>query len=373
MKLAYTLVIALALAAVSAYAGKASDKRAFMAPIYQNLRVLLPLTVPHTQLQSPDHETTVRHALENLADNADALAAHVKTDEPGNRVLGQSVAAEAKALAHDWRRGRSAETAYGLQQLTRLCVACHSKLPSDSSPLSQGFLDDTRLSRLPADERAELLLATRQFDEALLAYESFFRDPSVHPTKMLAPLTDYLVASVRVKGDYERPAQLLRSLTTRGDAWSNLKADLFTWQADLARFAKKPPAPTLSSARALVEEARQLSRYPADRRPLVRWIAASSALHQLLERGGLEQRAAAEAYLLLTLAEARVEQDFFLPSADAYLSSCVKLAPHTDVAERCYSLLEEQTVLGYTGTGAHGLPEDVEQRLMALEKLAAPR
>jgi hypothetical protein len=365
-------VVVVTLCALAAVARPASEKRAFMAPLLSNLQVLLPLSTPAQALADPDHRTTVEHALVNLSRGADALATHVRNEEPGVRSLGEAVAGEARLLVHLWRRGDVDATAYGLQKLTRLCIGCHSTLPAANSALSRGFVDDTHLARRPAHERAELLLATRRFDEALTTWEVFFRDPSVRPAQMMGPLVDYLVTAVRVQQDPARASAALAHLAARTDSWGNLREQLSLWRRDLAALAAKPPVVSLAAARALVDEADARAAYPADRGPLVRWIAASSVLHQLLDARSLPPHEAAEAYYLLTLAEARIEQDFRLTEAEAYLSACIELAPHSDVALGCYHLLEEQLVLGLEGTGGGPLPQELEQRLRALEAQAAP-
>jgi hypothetical protein len=344
---------------------RAAEKRATMYQLLQSIRVLLPLSASPDSLGDRANQQAVATAAASLAKNTTALAAHVKTEEPGARFLGRSVAREARTLQVDLKRKRWRNAAFTLHEMTRYCVACHSRLPSDSSPLASGFIESGDLAKLPAPERARMMLATRQFDPAMTVYESWFTSPLVHPAKMISSLSDYLTTSIRVRDDLKRPIATLKKLKKRKDAWTHLRADIDVWSKALDHYASKPVAPTLTAARAVLDEGAGLQRYPADRRALVHFILASSSLHRFLEKEPTGPRAA-EAYLLLSRAESRVEEGYWLDRTEAYLESCIREAPNTSLSEECHAALEDHLMRAYAGTGVLGLPPEVEQELRSL-------
>jgi hypothetical protein len=369
--LALFAVLALCFAtAAGAEDRRAQEKRATMFQIFSSMRVLLPLSVDPEKLGAKENITGVKSALDNLASNGSALASHTKREDPGASFLGRSLADDALELRRRYQRKDYEGAAFLVHEMTRYCIACHARLPSKSSMLSAQFVEGTELGKLPLDERAHLQLATRRFDEALTTFEEMFATKKTHASQMVAPLSDYLTTAVRVRKDLPRARKTLKKFAARDDLWTQLKSDLKAWDRALKRFEKTPPRPTLKAARGIIDEAQRIADYPADRKPLVHYVMASAVLNRFIESAPKDKKDAAEAYFLLTIAESRIEQNYWLSSAEAYLETCVRLAPKTNVAERCYALLEEQVVLGYSGTLGTHIPEDLERRLHELEVLA---
>lgn len=369
-KLSRLLLVSLALGLLAAAApDTATKKRAAMYQLLQSMRVLLPLTTTTSGLGDPTQHKIVVDSARRLAENAGALAAHVNSEEAGARFLGRSIAQEAASLELAIKRKRWGAASFTLHEMTSFCVACHSRLPSDASPLAAGFVDDTALATFSPPERARLQLATRQFDRALDTYEGYFTDKKTHVSHMAAPLVDYLRTSLRVRADPLRPIETLKKLRARSDVWRNFAGNLDAWLAALTRFRDKPIKPTVAAARAILNEADDLVRFPADRRTLVHYLVASSALHQFLEKTPKGKRAA-EAYLLLARAESRLDDGYWASRTEAYLLACISEAPRSETAEACHAALEDQLILEYAGTGARGLPVEIEQRLQGLWKQA---
>ncbi|MEZ4290718.1 MAG: hypothetical protein R3E53_09370 [Myxococcota bacterium] len=187
-------------------------------------------------------------------------------------------------------------------------------------------------------------------------------------------MTEYLTVSIRVKGDIARPIPVLRRFAARADLWTNLRSDVERWIQALERYAASPPGkPSLASARAILEEADSVARYPSDRRPLVHYLIASSQLNRFLEAHDAEGgRDVAEAYYWLGLIASRTEFDYFVSEGDFYLETAIRTAPRDPIAKQAFLLLEEETVLGWTGSGGSHMPADVRENLEALRQLVYP-
>lgn len=345
--------------------------RATMQKIFESIRVLLPLSVNDDAFAAPENRATVEQALAALHDNADALAAHARTDDPARRYLGASLAADARQALERYRAAHYDGAAFQIQQTTENCVACHTKLRSPGdSPAAKHFVDRTALAKRPLAERARLEVATRQFADAAKTYEKLLASREIHPGELLTPLSDYLILEVRVRGEFDRARKTLDAFAKRPDLWRNLRADVVQWSRSLRELAPlRDRPPDLAAARELIEKARQLQRYPADRSSFVHYLVASSLLQRYVELPPPTDRDAAEAYYLLGLCETHVGDDYWVSQADLYLETAIRLAPKEPFAEEAYVLLEEETLVGYTGSGGPHLPESVAKHLEELREL----
>jgi tetratricopeptide (TPR) repeat protein len=344
---------------------------ATMRQIFESIRVLLPLSVSAKTFAAPEHRAEVESALTALQQNAGALAAHARSDDAGRRYLGGSLARDASEALERYRTGRYEGAAFQIQQTTETCVACHTKLHGKGdSPEAKHFVSRTALAKLPLQDRARLEVATRQFDEASASYEKLLARRDIHPGELLGPLTDYLIVQVRVAGDFDRARRTLQRFATRPDLWRHLRSDVEQWiraLQELEPFAALPP--DLASARSLIERARGLVLYPADRRTLIHYLVASSILQRVLDAGPASDREAGEAYYLLGLCETHIGTSYWITQADFYLETAIRLAPKEPFAEEAYVLLEEETLVAYTGNSGEELPKPVAQHLEELRRL----
>jgi tetratricopeptide (TPR) repeat protein len=219
-------------------------------------------------------------------------------------------------------------------------------------------------------DRARLQAATRQFDAALGSYEAAFAAGSQDPFELLRPLVDYLTICVRVKGEPGRAVPVLRKFAARPDTWVQLREDVTQWGHDLEQLTPQQlQSEEVALARALMKRGRDEGDYPADRRGLIQYLAASRILNRVVAVRREASPELAEAYYLLGAVEAQIGQDFWSSSADFYLEMAIRMAPGTESGRRAYALLEEQTLLGFTGSGGEHLPDEERARLAELKAL----
>lgn len=105
----------------------------------------------------------------------------------------------------------------------------------------------------------------------------------------------------------------------------------------------------MAAARKLVEAGRLQNEFRMDRRGLPFFIAASSMLHQLLDASNGQNKAAAEAYYLLGVSESMTTTSFWLSQTAYYLEASIRQDPASPFARKALALLEEETVLDYSG------------------------
>jgi len=349
-----------------------SETREDMREIYASISVLLPLSVDDAAFRSPEAREQIQDALTNLAARAEHVGSHIAGDDRRIRFLASALSRKTKEAKRRFEEGRYESAQFLVRRLTDFCIACHTRIPSrDDSPVARGFVSQEVLAKLPPAQRASIQIATRRFDDALATQEALFASMAIQPAALLAPLNEYLRVSIRVRNDLERPRATLEKFAARPDLWTNLRSDVEDWIAALDRHAHRPQGePSLDSARALLDEAQSMLRFPTDRRGLVQQYLASSELHRYLElHAGETNRNVAEAYYLLGLIESRTNFNFLVSESDFYLETAIRMAPSDPVGRAAFDLFEEEAVLGWTGSSGSRMPEDVRQNLEALRAL----
>ena len=378
--LSWVLVASLGLAGpVGAQSDEADEANAgartrlTMDEIFRSISFVLPLSLSKESFEDPAFRAEILAALDALARNGEELADHDRRQDASFRFLSRSLARDTREIRNRYAEGRVAEARYLLHQVTENCVACHSRLPSDTEfPLGELFVTGDAIAALPPQERATLEMATRQFDRALDTLESLFAAPEVSPgtLDLRGHFDDYLELCIRVKGDLKRPTGVLERFLTRDDLSPSLRANATSWVESLRALQRREPlASPLAEARALIAQAESRSRYPNDRRALIDYIAASSVLLLGIAAEGEPGPRAGEAYYLLGLIESRIGRSFWLSQTEFFLETAIRLDPSQPHAALAYELLEEFVISGYTGSSGVHVPEDVQQRLDELQRL----
>jgi len=344
------------------------EVRAIMGEVFAALRQVLPASLDEERFSDPARRGEIQAALSTLARHADALSVHRAARDPGFAFLSGSLARDAREIEGRYASGRFQEAAFSLQQMTEDCVACHSRLPSDDSELSERFLADVRIEALPLPERARLAMATRNFDAGLEAHEAMLASPEVDPAylDLDGHLHDYLEIALRVRRDFERPARALEGFAARKDLPAALRSDVKGWIEDLGRPALRELS-GFEDARSAVEEA-EAGGLDA-RTLLVRYVCASGAFHRQLEAGSAANARGAETYYWLGVIESRVGRSFWLSQTEPYLEAAIRLDPGGPRAEAAFERLEEFVVSGYSGSGGEQVPPEVQSWLDELSFL----
>jgi tetratricopeptide (TPR) repeat protein len=349
----------------------AAKTRPAMQRIFADLREVLPLAADEGSFSDPKNHARIRKALRQLATDAGALDDHTRGFDPGARYIARSLSRDVRQALQRFDQGGYAAAEYSVLELSSTCVTCHSRLPSPGdSPVAKSFVDDAQIAALPVLDRARIQAATRRFDDALGSYEAALAAPGADVPELMRPLVDYLTLCVRVKGDTKRPVPVLRRFAARPDTWTKLRDDVATWIKDLESLGPAElDSESVDLARKLIARGRDEAEYPADRSGLIPYLAASRILNRVVALRRDAGPELAEAYYLLGSVEARIGASFWESPSDFYLEMAIRMSPGTDVGRRAYALLEEETVLGFTGSGGEHLPDEERARLEELRKL----
>ena len=336
-----------------------------MRGIRDRLAAILPLAVGTDPLTDAEREEFAVRLGELLA-AAEAIEGHGMRRDPGFRYLSGSLVDDLRGVERSFQRNNEDSARYFLIAATSNCVACHSRLPSGTAPsLLPAFSEHIDSERASPHEKAQLLVATRQFDAALGVWESAIADPEMTPSELDIGgyLLDYLTVAIRVEHDLARPIPHLTALAARPATPRYLRNYLEHWASELERLAAmKPPKDRLAAARTLGEQASSGS----GRERMVADLQASAWLLQLIESGDVPDPVLAEAFYQLGVLEWRNVEGYWVPQTDAHLEAAVRLDPDGPYAWKAYDLLEEYLITGYAGIQGSELPPDLHARLAAL-------
>jgi hypothetical protein len=360
---------------VAAPAEAPEGTQARMTELIEALRIALPLSLSADDFASPANQPKLERALRRLRDGAGGLAMHGKKGDVGFSHLSSTLAADAAEIHRRFVGGRVEEARFLLGELSSDCVACHARLPyKRDSEIGRALWNAVDVAALPLDQRVRLQVATRQFGPALESYESLLRGQLIAPSQLDLGgfLSDYLAIAIRVRGDLARPRRQLDAWRRRSDVPAYLQDLAKIWVDALGRLdVPREEGQEVRDARLILDQGKQLRRFPADRASLIHDLVASGLLHRWVTRLGAPTAASADAYYLLGVTELRIGSTYWLTEPESYLEAAIRAAPGAPVARNAYIVLEEATWLGYTGGGSPDeLPPEVAQWLDRLRRLA---
>jgi hypothetical protein len=342
-----------------------------MDAIFDALSTALNLSLYDTPFDDPENRRMIMDALDLLAQNAEALETHGEELNASFDYLRRSLARDANEAILRYRQQQYDGAQFVLDQLIDNCVSCHSKLPGEEGfELGRRFVDRARFDELPVDRRVSLLVATRQFEDALELYEAHFGSESTDPQEVAAGgmLADYLEIALTVLDDRRRAARTLESLARRKDVTRHLRGLIAEW-VKVIEAPGDPAGAELASARRLVHEARRQNVFPADRRGLVHFVLATGVLQRFLESRPKDDEDIAEAYYLLGICESHTTRSIWVSETEFYLESAVRTAPASPFARLALDFLDAYVSAEYTGSSGVMVPESVRERIDELRVL----
>ncbi len=345
-----------------------------MPKVYRSLIEIYGLAAKTEGFNDKAQQAKIEQNLKALVSASSRVQEHTKQRKSALRFTGEFLANDARRAYEYYQRGQYEESQFFVRSLVDNCIACHSSLPTQqSSNFATDVFKTVQSNHFSEHEKARLLVATRQFDEALRAYEQMLNNQNLTEISVISldPFLEYLNLCIRVKTDLIRPKKLLLNLLDSPALPAIVRQDISSWVQSLTILSGPPELKKTSFeiARDLINKARSKMEFPTDRTGVVFFLRASSLLQEFLEEDPRKPEVLAESYYLLGTAELLVGRSYWLSHADNYLEAAVRSAPTTVFAQRAFALLEENARLEY-GTGpTNGLPPEVRERLESLRSL----
>ena len=372
------------LAMVVAGAATAADNaqaREAMRAIFAALTELFPLSLSETGFEDAERNARVEEALTGMLANVERLGEHGRGLPASYEFLRQTLANDVRQAADSYRRGHFEAARFLIHDLVNTCFGCHTRLPDGQRfDIGADLMGQPAVRALPLEERAMLATASRQFDQALELFEELMVAPDQTPSNIAysGALENYLKLAVRVRGELDRARLSLLRFLERDDVPRYLRIHVESWVEALVELRNaERSADDLEAGRAVFREAQLRSLFAEDPRALVHFIEASRLLHRYVQthsaadqpRDDADRERLGEAYYLLGVAESHITSNYWYSETEFFLESAIRLSPASAFARKAYAWLEEDVLLGYSGSAGVALPEDVSEYLEELRAL----
>ncbi len=260
------------------------------------------------------------------------------------------------------------------------CFRCHTR--TTMGPEFQGDKMDFSGLKLNRLEKADLLVASRRYDEALSVLESIIDDKNDggdFPFEMERALRRYLSMMIRVRKDPSRAIAKMDQIMERKTVPYYLLEDVRKWKKSLESWSVQTKAgqsvakkDSIKSAKDEIRKARLAQGFRKDHGGDVEYLVATSLLHDGLT--GLKKASErSEAYFLLGESYEVLGDLGSWNLHEFYFESCVREWPKGPLARKCYERLEESVYVGYSGSSGVHVPYHEKKRLSEIKDLISVR
>lgn len=377
MRLQIVLVSFVFIFAPFAFAKSRPEVKSSMQQMFNSLLNLQPFLVSPEKFNNPKNAEIIRKDLNQLATFKHVFPKEMKSEEPGVFAISRMFHETIEDARNRFKKGNYEYSRHRLRTATAFCFSCHSRVASEQS--FQDLQKRVEASQLTAFEKADVFAATRQFDKALKSYTDILAgtpNNSLAIVEYTRSLRRALSITVRVKQNPKETLELLDSVAQRKDLpefilrlTQQWRKDAQYWMDEKAASKKMTPEELVEKAQKLVERAHTLQAYPADENGDISFLRASNYLHEALDESP-QNKSRIEALYLLGVAYSALQDPTLWDLDRLYFESCIREAPHTDYAKKCYQRYSEKVYMGYTGSAGTFIPDDEQRRLEELRKLS---
>lgn len=259
------------------------------------------------------------------------------------------------------------------------CFRCHSVTQAGSS--APWKLDEVVTFNLPPVEKADLLVATRKYDEALSFMEKLLNSGDLLKTRAFdfeSLLRRYLALIIRVENAPQRALKEMERILSREETPHYIVEQGLGWKRSLKDWAqemKSTRKSKITSAKDMFQEvekrfqkAAAIQQYEKDHAGDVEYLRATAALHQGMKFATKPIDQARGLYLLGKAYEILDELGSWTLH-ESYYEACLLKEPKSPVAKQCFNRLEASIYMGYSGSSGTHLPAEERARLKRLRAL----
>jgi len=267
------------------------------------------------------------------------------------------------------RRYSEGKTSYAwwrLRSLPGSCFACHATYNVKSSYSNQYAVDPS----LDSLDKGRFLLATRQFDEAKVAFLEVLSDPdySFNYDEVLRSL---LVITTRNKQTPAQGAEMFEKILSTSKLPEEDAQDVTLWVKELRAWSKE----TRSKDSDSLERGEKLIASGAStgldfNQNDVALLRGTAIVQAQLDSGNVPQAKRGHALYLMGFAYLQLPLFFAESWAEMFLEQCISEFPGSKDAKQAFVLYREHILDDYTGTAGTDVPDDVKLFLEELRKKA---
>ncbi len=321
--------------------------RPTMQKYSENVGILLQNMRGFEENPSPEKKVKVLATLKilkGLSHNVQASLANYEVD-PVMKSLSLDLPQQFARIETAYE-GRRFDYAYFLlRQTTQYCIACHaSSSIKQSAPLSF----PQPIAHLSDMEKAEYFGATRQHEQAMLAYEHFLADKELQIAEAdlwLKAMSNLLAITIRIRNDAAMTLEMISARLEKGPYLPRQMELLQTWRNSAKQWSLEPLKQQRSSeelllkAETLLDSGRSLALKGVGF-GIVDLMRAMNLLNEInMSQTSLKVKA--KAYLLSGRASEYLNDLFVWMHPETYYEACIRIHSQTRDAKECLKALEE--------------------------------
>lgn len=354
-----------------------------MQNMSEDVKKLLPYIYDREAYQDPKNKAEILTYLREFSS-----AAHQLKPVAGKPFIGDDLLIEysIKNLKEDLNRaafalesGRIEFSRHQAKASLNHCFRCHSVTNVGSS--AHWNLDQVTKLELAPLEKADLLVATRKYDQALAYMEGLLNSGELHKTRagdFESFLRRYLALIIRVENAPQRAQKEMERVLNRPDTPHYIAEQGMGWTRSLKEWAqeekskKKFKISTVSDMFKEVDrrfkKAESIQHYEKDHAGDVEYLRATTALHQGMKmvKSPADQ---ARALFLLGKAYEVLDELGSWNLHESYYEACLLKDPKSQTAKSCFNRLEASLYMGYSGSSGTHLPPEERDRLRKLREI----
>ena len=228
------------------------------------------------------------------------------------------------------------QTQNDLRELTRYCVACHTKTASGSSHFSQSMAQAT--NGLNDIEKGQFYMAIRQFEKALIHLETGLtnRDwAQKNPRDWNKAAMQMLIVTVRVHDNPNLTLEMISRLFDTKAYPRQLAAAARVWRKDAKAWAEKgKKQASLDGLADLLKQAKEKDSQ-LEYSGLILNLRAQARLSRYLEAGGLSAKSEQSVLYFSGVLTKRLERLNFSGFAQSYFKACLEIDPTSQWGQLC--------------------------------------
>lgn len=348
---------------------KKAELKSKMHEVYQAFKPLQRYLASEERFVDPKNEEEILKLINTLDSSfhSDTVQHGFASGEPGFETTLEVLSDMLSDSRSRFAEGRKQYALWRLRTVSNYCVTCHTR-----HKVQIDFQDDINLDALEPFERAELLLASRQFDKAAEAFLKVLDQKDLR-IRWIEALRKYLVIQTRVHPDPDKAIAALKRVLQSKKLVRGEEREVAQWIESLDRWEREKPQKeaTLKKAARLIRTGSRIQDDQIGVQSSVDLLRATAVLHAALDGAKpLQGEERAEALYLLGVAYSRLPTFFVNELPELFLKRAIRQYPGTDIAERSYQLFQTLMFTGFSGSSGLHLPDDVRLEMRELHDIA---
>ena len=340
-----------------------------MLSAYQTFRELQKYMVDENNFKNDKSHGKISGLLHSLEGNFHELGSvdSKYRSEPGFAATLDTFKSLLDDVVKSFDERRKSWAFWRLKAASSYCLSCHM-----SHGIGIEYSDaSASLKNIPNDQRADFLLATRQFDKAKVELLRSAR-AATSSSEAMSALRKWLMIYIKVDSNPREALSQLHKTLKKVRLVSHDSQEAQEWIKSLRRWINESPStvPELRKAENLLRQSMTLKEPLYAEVATVEVLRATRMLDDLLFSRTTSKEERQEALYLLGFAYSKLPAFLINELPEFFLEQCIREFPGSKWAKSSFKLYKELIEYGYTGSSGMHLPGELQLKLDELYKLS---